>query len=197
MSQQCVHFHTTKEIDETEDILKKQGMEIIIKSNSATIQFSDLTDEEKKSYILEIEKDVKEHFKFSEKILKEFGMLMKDYPKFEKSIFTSLNLMKKNPGKIIRSKMYDKYSSNMTSLGSAFLDSYHRMQHMANPLDSNLRHSWRRTRISSGSIGTIQCSLLVAKKGDDTVKYLSFMQDPIVTLYTTSKNLKSTLQGKF
>ena len=201
MSQQCVHFHTNKELNTAEDILKMEGMEIIIQSNNATLLFSDLTDEEKKSYMIEVEKELKEHFQFSEKILKEFGMLLKDYRKFEKSTFESLKLMKNNPGKILRSKMYDKYSSNMTSLWTALSDCSYRMRHLADPLGYGIGVPRRRSEhnsMSTVSIGRIQCSLLIAKKGDNTVRYLSFMRDPIITITgPKAKNLKSTLKGKF
>jgi len=198
MSQQCVHFHTNKELNTAEDILKMEGMEIIIQSNNATLLFSDLTDEEKKSYMIEVEKELKEHFQFSEKILKEFGMLLKDYRKFEKSTFESLKLMKNNPGKILRSKMYDKYSSNMTSLWTALSDCSYRMRHLADPLGYGIGVPRRRSEHNSVSIGRIECSLLVAKKGDNTVRYLSFMRDPILTITgPNASKLKSTLEKQF
>jgi len=193
MSQQCVHLHTKKELNATEDILKNQGMEIIIQSNNATIQFSDLTDEEKKSFMLEVEKELKDHFRFSEKTLKQIEMVMKDYSKFKKSIFASLSLMKNNPDKIGRSKWYIKYSSNIMSLSSSFLDCYHRMRQIANPLDARLPDSPRGILNSFGSMGSIRCSLLVAKKEDSTVRYLSFKSDPILTITgPKAKNLKLT-----
>jgi len=198
MSQQCVHFHTNKELNTAEDILKMEGMEIIIQSNNATLLFSDLTDEEKKSYMIEVEKELKEHFQFSEKILKEFGMLLKDYPKFEKSTFESLKLMKNNPGEILRSKMYAKYSSNMTSLWTALSDCSYRMRHLADPLGYGIGVPRRRSEHNSVSIGRIECSLLVAKKGDNTVRYLSFMRDPILTITgPNASKLKSTLEKQF
>jgi len=52
--------------------------------------------------------------------------------------------------------------------------------------------------MSTVSIGRIQCSLLIAKKGDNTVRYLSFMRDPILTITgPEAKNLKLTLESKF
>ena len=200
MSQQCVHLHTTRELDATERILKMQGMEIIVQSNHANLRFSDLTDEEKKSYMLEVEKELKEHLESNEKTLKKFGMLMKDYSKFKKSIFASLDLIKYSNGKIRTTKAYEKYSSNIMSLGNSFMDCFHGMNRIAFPLDL-VPISWRRTQNSSvaiGTIGTIRCSLLVAKKGDNTVRYLSFKRDPILTITgPDAKNLKSTLQSKF
>ncbi len=198
MSQQCVHFHTNKELNTAEDILKMEGMEIIIQSNNATLLFSDLTDEEKKSYLLEIEKELKEHFQFSEKILKQFGMLLKDYPKFEKSTFESLKLMNNNSGKIVKSKMYDKYSSNMVSLYTALSDCSFRMRRIADPFGGSLGATRRRPGYNHAPIGKIECSLLVAKKGDNTVRYLSFMRDPIITITgPQAKNLKTNLEKKF
>jgi len=200
MSQQCVHLHTTRELDATERILKMQGMEIIVQSNHANLRFSDLTDEEKKSYMLEVEKELKEQLEFNEKTLKRFGMLMKDYSKFKKSIFASLDLIKNSNGKIRTTKAYDKYSSNIMSLGNSFMDCFHGMTQIAFPLGL-IPISWRRTQNSSvaiGTFGTIRCSLLVAKKGDNTVRYLSFKRDPILTITgPEAKNLKSTLQSKF
>jgi len=200
MSQQCVHLHTTRELDATERILKMQGMEIIVQSNHANLRFSDLTDEEKKSYMLEVEKELKEQLEFNEKTLKGFGMLMKDYSKFKKSIFASLDLIKNSNGKIRTTKAYEKYSSNIMSLGNSFMDCFHGMNRIAFPLDL-VPISWRRTQNSSvvnGTIGTIRCSLLVAKKGDNTVRYLSFKRDPILTITgPEAKNIKLILRSKF
>ena len=134
MSQQCVHLHTTRELDATERILKMQGMEIIVQSNQANLRFSDLTDEEKKSYMLEVEKELKAQLEINEKTLKEFGMLMKDYSKFKKSIFASLDLIKNSNGKIRTTKAYEKYSSNIMSLGNSFMDCFHGMTQIAFPL---------------------------------------------------------------
>ncbi len=199
MSQQCVHLHTTRELDATERILKMQGMEIIVQSNNAKLRFSDLTDEEKKSYMLEVEKELKEHLESNEKTLKKFGMFMKDYSMFKKSIFASLDLIK-NSNVIRTTKAYEKYSSNITSLAHSFMDCYNGMYQISHPLGL-VPTSWRRTQNSSvaiGTIGTIRCSLLVAKKGDNTVRYLSFKRDPILTITgPDAKNLKSTLQSKF
>jgi len=200
MSQQCVHLHTTRELDATERILKMQGMEIIVQSNHANLRFSDLTDEEKKSYMIEVEKELKAQLEINEKTLKRFGMLMKDYSKFKKSIFASLDLIKNSNGKIRTTKAYDKYSSNIMSLGNSFMDCFHGMTQIAFPLGL-IPISWRRTQNSSvaiGTFGTIRCSLLVAKKGDNTVRYLSFKRDPILTITgPDAKNLKSTLEKQF
>jgi len=47
-------------------------------------------------------------------------------------------------------------------------------------------------------MATIRCSLLVAKKGDNTVRYLSFKRDPILTITgPNASKLKSTLENKF
>jgi len=44
----------------------------------------------------------------------------------------------------------------------------------------------------------IRCSILIAKTGTDVVRYLSFLNDPIISITgVNAKNLKSTLEKKF
>jgi len=196
MSQQCVHLHTKKELNATEDILKNEGMEIIVQSNDATLPFSDLTEEEKKSYMLEVEKDLKEQFKLNEKALKKFGMLMKDYSSLKNAI-ESLNLMKNSDDVLRTIKAYDEYSQKMYGLSHSLLFSSDRMQDISESVGLNLRAS-RRTPNSQVSIRSIRCSLLIAKKGDNIIRYLSFKSDPILTITGSKANsLKSSLEKKF
>jgi len=197
MSQQCVHLHTEKELDATKEILEKQGMEIILKSHTAYLPFDELTEEEKKSYMLEVEKDLIQQFKINERILNEFRKRMKFYDSLKKSIFESLKLMKNSPTQIRTIKAYDEYSSSLRELGYIFHNCSQSMEDLADPLGSSLRSSGRP---STGGVsgGSIRCSLLVAKKGDNLVRYLSFKTDPILTITgKDAKNLKSTLEKQF
>ena len=205
MSQQCVHLHTTRELDETERILKMQGMEIIVQSNHANLRFSDLTAEEKKSYVLEIEKEFKEQLKLNEKTFKNFGMVMKDYSSFKNEIFGSFNLLKNNPGKFKMSQKHYDFSVKINLLGYAMINCSQGIENIVDPFHliprelASLGHGSSRHFPTNGiSMATIRCSLLVAKKGDNTVRYLSFKRDPILTITgPEAKNLKSTLQSKF
>ena len=44
----------------------------------------------------------------------------------------------------------------------------------------------------------IRCSCIIARKGDDIVRYLEFQKDPIVTITgPKAANLKSSLEKKF
>src|SRR3972149_11341167 len=94
MQQQCVHFHTNKELNAAEDILKNEGMEIIIQSNFAHVTFNELTDEEKKSYMIEVENELNDLFKFNEMALKQVKKIMKSHDSSKKSILESFILVK-------------------------------------------------------------------------------------------------------
>jgi len=197
MSQQCVHLHTAKELDATEEILKNEGMEIIVQIPTAYLSFDELTEEEKKSYLLEIEKNLTQQFKSNEAILKEFRKQMKSYDSFKKTIFESLQTMKKSPTQIRNSNTYAKYSDGLRNIGYIFHNFYASMEDVADPLGSSLRSSGRP---STGGVssGPIRCSLLVAKKGDNIVRYLSFKKDPVLTITgPKAAKLKSTLEKKF
>jgi len=197
MSQQCVHLHTAKELDATEEILKNEGMEIIVQVPTVYLSFDELTEEEKKSYLLEIEKDLIQQFTANEAILEEFRNQMKSYDSFKKSIFESLKTMKKSPTQIRNSNTYAKYSDRLRNIGYIFHNCHASMEDVADPLGSSLRSSGRP---STGGVssGPIRCSLLIAKKGDNIVRYLSFMTDPVLTITgPDAKNMKTTLEGKF
>ncbi len=204
MSQQCVHLHTKKELYATKKILKKQGMEIIVQSNNATIPFGDLTAEEKKSYVLEIEKESKEQLKLNEMTFKNFGMVMKDYSSFKNEIFGSFNLLKNNPGKFKMSQKHYDFSVKINLLGYAMINCSQGIENIVDPFhlisrEASLGHGSSRHFPTNGiSMATIRCSLLVAKKGDNTVRYLSFKRDPILTITgPEAKNIKLILRSKF
>jgi len=197
MEQKLVYLHTEKNLEETEEILKQQGMEIIVQVPTAYLSFDELTEEEKKSYLLEVEKDLMQQFISNEAILAKFRNQMKSYDSFKKSVFESLKTMKKSPTQIRNSNTYAKYSDCLRNLGYIFHNCYASMEDVADPLGSSLRSSGRP---STGGVssGPIRCSLLVAKKGDNIVRYLSFMTDPVLTITgPDAKNMKSTLEGKF
>ena len=67
MQQQCVYFHTGKNTDETAEILKKQGWEIIYKSHTDDIDFNTLTEEERISWLVVYEERIKEQIRFLQK----------------------------------------------------------------------------------------------------------------------------------
>ena len=197
MGQQCVHLHTAKELDATEKILKNEGMEIIVQIPTAYLQFDELTEEEKKSYLLEIEKNLTQQFKSNEAIFEEFRNQMKSYESFKKLVFESLKTMKKSPTQIRNSNAYSKYSDRLGKFCYLFQNCSASIEELADPLGSSLRSSgWPST--GGVSSGPIRCSLLVAKKGDNIVRYLSFMTDPVLTITgPDAKNMKSTLEDKF
>jgi len=51
MQQQCVYFHTTKNLSESNEILKQEGMQIILKTNSLYLDFEDMNEEEQKKLV--------------------------------------------------------------------------------------------------------------------------------------------------
>jgi hypothetical protein len=155
--------------------------------------------------VLEIEKESKEQLKLNEMTFKNFGMVMKDYSSFKNEIFGSFNLLKNNPGKFKMSQKHYDFSVKINLLGYAMINCSQGIENIVDPFHliprelASLGHGSSRHFPTNGiSMATIRCSLLVAKKGDNTVRYLSFKRDPILTITgPEAKNLKSTLQSKF
>jgi len=58
MKQQCIYLHTTKDLAETETILKNEGMQIVFQSDDAEIKFSDMIEEEKISWLKSMQDDL-------------------------------------------------------------------------------------------------------------------------------------------
>ena len=183
MQQQCVYFHTGKNTEETAEILKQQGWEIIYKSYNDDIDFNTLTEEERISWLLVYEERIKEQIRFLQKHDREYGSFIISTDQI-KQRFEKLSSMLKNSQlpitekfEIIVSEMrkIDAMLEQITTwLNTIFERGYPEYQHQ------------------------IQCARIIAKKGSEQIRYLEFDNDPIITITGPNANSsKASIEGKF
>jgi len=181
MQQQLVYLHTEKNLYETEEILKQQGMEIILKTNSMSIYFSDMTDEEQISFLKTLEEDLEVTVEMLDiqdrhiEILARHGnSFSKDYREILKSLKFS-----KNEDAIKQFQVIKKKLRKSQRLAESFSDLRNRVRFL-------------------GLTDSVSCSCLIAKNGTDIIRYLSFEQDPVLTITgPNATNLKSSLEKQF
>lgn len=186
MKQECVFFHTEKSLREAKNILKNEKMQIVFRSDNVQLKLSDLTEEEKISWgkfqderifrnlqrIRDWEQEWSASFKNSKSIYDETVHLMKELRK--KGNLTKMKqILKEKLGKHMR-------SGKISQLFSA----QYFMDEIPDILDSN----------------EIHCSCIVAKQGDNIVRYLKFLEneDPVITITgPKASSLKLSIEGKF
>jgi len=187
MKQECVFFHTEKSPKETEKILKNEKMQVIFKSENAQLRLKDMTEEEKISWqnfqdeqmasylkrIKELRDDWKTHFENFESRYNEFSNCLESYRK----------------------------EGNRAEINKAIREKF----------GENIRHGSMRElylieRLMEGDVpnildnSEIHCSCIVAKQGENIVRYLKFLEnkDPILTITgPRADNLKTSIRGKF
>jgi len=184
MKQQTVYLHTKKELGHTINILKEQGMEIIFKSSNAYLQFSDLTSEEKASFIEIIAEDLSEHLKYLEKGDEDIKKLEKKLQSYWSEAVAFGKLLRSNPNDYKTNEKYASFSKMNLTFGHPEERSWTRHR--------NMRY------FEPISLVDIRCSVLLAKKGTETVRYVSFLKDPVLTITgPKAAKLKSSLESKF
>ena len=183
MQQQCVSLHTNKDLKETEQIFEKEEMEILLKTNEMFINFSDMTDEEKISWIKLMRDDL-------DNAVDDMEIFYHKIERFNKKKHTAPEDIR---------KMLDSLNTSEAIV----LDGAH--QNLINELsglENESRHlsffaRYRSRDIESFKNG-IRCSCIIARKGTDVVRYLSFLKDPVVTFTgPNASKLKSSLEKKF
>jgi len=181
MEQKLVYLHTDKNLEETEEILKKQGMEIILFTDTLYLNFSDMTEEEQLSYLKTLEADFEDTADQLEIQDKEIQIIARKGYSFSKGFREILNSLK----------------------NSKNTDAIKHFQHLQDELEKirhlsySLSHLGQRAR-SVHLIEKIHCSCLIAKMGTDIIRYLAFKNDPVLTITgPNAHNLKSTLESKF
>ena len=181
MSQQCVYFHTEKTLKETEEILKQQGMEIILKTDSLRLNFSDMTEEEQLSYLKTLVADLEHTCDRLELQEKELEIVARQGISFSKEFREICNKIK----------------------NSRATDTIKRFQHLQEEYLKIRRlvitvPDLRNTRSELVFNERVRCSCLIAKMGTDVIRYLAFENDPIITINGPKANeLKSTLEQSF
>lgn len=181
MQQKLVYLHTDKNLKETEEILKQQGMEIILKCDSIHLHFSDMTEEEQLSYLKTIEGDLEHKADRLEIFDKELEIFIKRGNSFSKIFKENFNLIKnsRNTETIKRFKDAQIKFIKLYRLTSILTDyGFH-----SGYLEFN---------------ENVRCSCIIAKMGSDVIRYLEFKNDPVLTFTgPNATSLKSSLEKQF
>jgi len=182
MQQKYLQFHTSKSFSQTLEILEKEKLEIIFQSNECRIDFTELTIEEQISWIEANE----EHMKHYDMFFKKQGGNLESYFEsimdFRKQTKELVKLHRNNPSSYKTSEKYDQFIKAWEKVKGKydFRPVYHYSQEYLKP---NVR---------------VSCSCIIAKKGTNLVRYLSFESDPIVTIIgSKASDLKTSLKSKF
>jgi hypothetical protein len=183
MQQQCVYLHTYKDLDEAEKILRENGMTIILKQNSTYIDVSEMNEEEKRSYLETIKDEFAETLEEIGKAQVSGEMYFKSLQMMKTTIFEIFDLLDKTSNNQQVNEKFDLLLSEMRKV-NAVIEVFDKIR--------NLRHS----HIYVGHRPS--CSMIIAKKGDEIIRYLEFERDPVITITgPNATNLKSSLESKF
>jgi len=182
MQQQCVSLHTNKDLKETEQILQKERMEILLKTDEMFINFSDMTDEEKISWIKLMREDL-------DNVVDDMEIFYHKIERFNKKKHTSPEDFRKMLDSLDMSKAIVLDEAHQNIIRELFV------------LENETRHLsfFARYRSRNEDFGNgIRCSCIIARKGTEVVRYLEFQKDPVVTFSgPNARKLKSTLENKF
>jgi len=182
MKQECVYFHTKLNLAESNEILEQEGMQIILKTNSLYLDFEDMNEEEQKSWLKEIRGDLEDaadDVDLFYRKLKRFHSQKEEFPKNIRILIEELpqsDFVVSGQHKKIVQKLVD-------------------FEH--DTRDFTYYNNYRTRDVSRFGEG-IRCSCIIARQGDDIVRYLSFLRDPIISVSgANADKLKSTLEKKF
>ena len=177
MQQKLVYLHTDKDLKETEEILKKQGMEIIFKTDYLTMDLLDMTEEEQVSYLKTLDEDLEDsaaHLEIQEK---------------EIDLFARKESLSKRYRELLNSYNNSNYTDKI-KLFPRLREEYYKIQKRGHIL-YDISHRARELRLDR----RITCSCLIAKMGTDVIRYLAFEKDPVITISGPRCNeLKATLE---
>jgi len=181
MEQKLVYLHTTKELAETEEILKQQGMQIFFKSEDAEINFSDMTEEEKSSWLESMRGDIKEQIRDLANGRQEYDSIKKLIEEKFDDILTLVN-----DDRIYNvDEKFKKLVKEMSTIDQLYYSV----------------GEWKscvQIDHSTYSQAKLRCSILIAKQGPNLVRYVAFLNDPILSLEgSTADTLKFVLEKKF
>jgi len=183
MKQECVYFHTEKDLKQTEEILVKEKMEIIFRSDDTYLSIHNLNAEEKIAYLEATIPITKCGNKQLQNAIQLFNKVEKRSMEFVKDIEELIKTMKENPNCFKTYLMFNdilKTSDKLRSKNDQVDGfSFYRYAH-------NL------------PTGIIRCRCIIAKVNNNIVRYLEFLDDPVITITgPKASNLKSTLEKKF
>ena len=108
MEQQLVHLHTTKDLDQTEEILKEYGMEIIFKADRFYLKLSQMNEEEKLSWIDSIQGKLRTSLEYLTDAAINSEILMEQNNSLKKSLTEILNILETDPKNDIITSKYEQ-----------------------------------------------------------------------------------------
>jgi len=185
MQQKLVYLHTEKNLEETEQILKNKGFEIIYKSMDDEIDFYNLAEHEKISWINAFKDDLKKQIIDLQQDDKDLEKYV-DPKEFISKKFVDVFNFIQNDNKFQTNEKFEIIVNEMKLID----DQYNKIKNWLDYL----------IFIDHNAIGyrELRCSRLIAKKGSEKVIYMAFLNDPILTLEgQNSINLKSSLEKQF
>jgi len=190
MEQQLVYLHTTKDLDQTEEILKANGMEIMFKADNFYLELSQMNEEEKLSWIDSIKGDLRTGLEFLTDTAINSEILMEQNNSLKKNIKEILNILETEPKNEIIASKYEQLLP--------LVDLYNKKLII---FDRNTQSYRRNHSLALSAIpleNKARCSCLIARRGGDVIKYLSFEEDPIISFSgPNASSLKSSLEKKF
>ncbi|KEQ56546.1 hypothetical protein SCCGRSA3_02035 [Marine Group I thaumarchaeote SCGC RSA3] len=184
MKQECVFFHTEKGIEDAEQIFEKNNMKVVFKSDRCSIDFAELTDEEKISFLKKDSQQIKESIDNTQEMLsnisddlKKIQKIYKDYEIAENDNWNLKSLQRYET----QSRRLEQRLSRLGRYRSSFFVS--RFLHLGMNRD-----------------GRIDCGVIIGNIDGNLVRYLEFHDndDPVVTITGSgATSIKSQLESQF
>lgn len=184
MKQKCVFFHTEKGIEDVKELFLKNNIDIVFKSNNCSVDFTDLTNEEKISYFKKGAQQIKQSLIKTQEVIKKISSDLEKIQKIQQAYETA-------------------------GIDESDLDSIQRYEIQAQRLESRLfmlgkfRRSFIVNRMLHSNIdidGKLDCGIIIGSIDGNIVRFLEFYDndDPIITITGNTANaLKSHLQRQF
>lgn len=168
-------------MEDAEKLFQQNGIEIIFKDYRSLVKFSDLTDEEKKTWLDENQPSSSELLASLNKLHAELG----------KHLLT-LNTLNQLPDNVKKSE---------------YMDSFNVMNHLHATISGidaeftpRLRHGHFFHDLSIEDDGAVECKVIIGKSGNSIIRFLEFIEndDPIVTITGGDMHpLKESLEKLF
>ncbi len=186
MQQQYVYLNTTKNLEETERAVKELGMEVIFKSGYAQIDVDDLTNEERNAWIDSLETEVDRVLESVPVLSKTLEDLAQKGKKHANEICSLLKQYRENSSK----ELLDKIKMLNTIASSELKNAW---QFTPTPYQMLQYITYPSFRVTS----SVSVSCLIAKKGENVVRYIGILEnkDPILTIMgPEASSIKEALQ---
>jgi len=183
MKQECVHFHTEKDLKQTEEIMVKEKMEIIFRSDDTYLSIHNLSAEEKIAYLEATIPQTKCGNNKLQHAIQLFNKVEKRSMEFVKDIEELIKTMKENPNSFKTNQMFNEILKTS--------DKFRSKNDQVNGF-SFYRYAYNLPK------EIIHCRCIIAKVNNNIIRYLEFLDAPIITITgPKASNLKSSLEGKF